>query len=309
MNHFSRFEKLSWVAAVGAGVGLIIASFYLYGGDDYYRYYLPFAQGCLNCGYVPYFAQWFLFPLNFFPEYPFGWAVWVIISVIGFLILAYITRINPLYFTISFPMLGQIWLGQIDVIIAIGLVVFLFSKNDYMRGIGLILALTKPQLTALPIALSLLLESPRLLPKLLLAPAVTISLSLIFFGSTWFIDWIQNASTNLPIHVWRLASLDIWKFGIFLAPLPLLFKDKRERLTVGLLVSSLATPFYGVYSYILFLLFDIKWWSVLLSYIWILGFVFWQEHAMRLAWVLPLGTLGFFVYTKWKRRKQNNKTK
>jgi hypothetical protein len=304
LNHYSRFEKISWAAAIGAGIGLIMASFYLYGGDDYYHYYLPFAQGCFDCGYVPYFAQWFLFPLNFFPEYPLGWAVWVIISVTGFLILAYITQINPLYFMISFPMLGQIWLGQIDVIIAIGLVIFLFSKNDYIRGIGLILALTKPQLTALPIALSLLLESPRLLPKLLLAPAFTIFLSFIIFDSTWFIAWIENASANLPIHVWRLASLDIWKFGVFLTPLPLLFKDKQERLTVGLLVSSLATPFYGVYSYILFLVFDIKWWSVLLSYIWILGFVFWQDHALRLAWVLPFNVLIFMIYRKRKGAKK-----
>lgn len=303
MNHFSRFEKISWISAIGAGIGLIIASFRLYGGDDYYRYYLPFAQGCLDCGYVPYFAKWLLFPISFFPEYPFGWSTLTIISVIGFLMLAYITRINPLYFFISFPMFGQIWLGQIDVIIAIGLVVFLFSKNDYMRSVGLILALTKPQLTVLPIALSLLLESPRLLPKLLLAPVVTIFLSLIIFGSTWFIDWIENASANLPVHVWRLASLDIWKIGILLIPLPLLFKEKRERITVGLLVSALATPFYGVYSYVLFLLLDIKWWSVLLSYIWILGFVFWQETAMRLAWVLPFGTLVFLVYVKWKEAK------
>ncbi len=195
-------------------------------------------------------------------------------------------------------MLGQIWLGQIDVLIAIGLVVFLFSKNDYVRGAGLILALTKPQLTFLPIAFVLLLEPPRLLPKLALVPAATMFLSLFIFGSTWFVDWVKNASTNLPIHVWRLASLDIWKFGIFLTPLPLLFKEKKERLTAGLLVSAIATPFYGVYSYVLFLLFDVKWQFVLLSYAWIVGFIFWQENAMRLAWVLPLGMLVFMIYKK-----------
>lgn len=282
-----------------------MASFYLYGGDDYYRYYLPFAQGCLDCGYVPYFAQWFLVPLNFFPEYPFGWSVLTIISVTGFLLLAYITRINPLYFFISFPMLGQIWLGQIDLLVAIGLVIFLFSKNDYPRGFGLILALTKPQLTFLPLILSLILESPRVLPKLLLVPALPIFFSLVVFGFEWPILWIQNASTNLPIHVWRLASLDIWKFGIFITPLPLLFKEKRERLTAGLLVSAIATPFYGVYSYVLFLLFDIKWWSVLVSYVWMFGFIFWQESAMRLAWILPLGMLIFMMYSKWKQKNNN----
>lgn len=286
---------------MGAGVGFIIASFQFYGGDDYYRYYLPFVQGCFDCGYVPYFAKWFLFPFNFFPEYPLGWGVWTIVSVFGFFTLAYVTRVNPLYLFLSFPMLGQIWLGQIDVLIATGLVIYLFSKNDYLRGVGLILALTKPQLTFFPLTLSLFLESPRLIPRLLLVPALTIFLSLFIFGSTWFVDWIKNASANLPIHVWRLASLDIWKFGIFLAPLPLLFKEKKERLTTGLLVSAIATPFYGVYSYVLFLLFDIKWQYVLLSYAWIIGFIFWQENAMRLAWVLPLGILISMLYSKIKK--------
>jgi hypothetical protein len=305
LNHFSRIEKISWFAAFGAGIGLIIASLRLYGGDDFYRYYLPFAQGCLDCGYVPYFAKWFLFPISLFPDYPFGWSLWTIISVIGFLVLAYMTRINPLYFFISFPMLGQIWLGQIDLLVAIGLVIFLVSKNDYIRGFGLILALIKPQLTFLPLTLSLFLESPRLLPKLLLVPAVTFFLSLIFFSPTWFIEWIENASTNLPIHIWRLASVDIWRFGIFLSVLPLLFHEKRERLTAGLLVSSLATPYYGVYSYILFLLFDVNIYSVLLSYAWLIALFFWQETAMRLAWVLPLGMLISMLYKKWKKTKES----
>lgn len=59
-----------WIAAFGAALGLIIASFQTHGGDDLYRYYLPFSQGCLNCGYVPYYARLFLWPLSWLPEYP-----------------------------------------------------------------------------------------------------------------------------------------------------------------------------------------------------------------------------------------------
>lgn len=295
------------MAAVGSAIGLIFISFRLPGGDDLYRYYLPFAQGCLDCGYVPYYAQWFLLPLRLFPGHPFAWGVWTIISTAVFLSLAYVTRVNPLLLFLSFPMLGQVWLGQVDMLVALGLVVFLFGRNPYLRGVGLIFALTKPQLTALPLISCLLLESPRLWFKLLLAPATIFAASLMTFGLGWPVEWFKNAVTALPIHVWRLASLDIWKFGIFITPIVLLFRDPRERLTAGLLVSSLATPFYGVYSYVLFLLFDAKWWGVLLSYVWLLGFSFWQESAMRFAWVLPAGMLLAMIVQNVKTRRMGDR--
>jgi len=55
MNSLKR-EKLWWIASLGALAELEIATLILPGGDDLYRYYQPFAQGCLDCGYVPYFA-------------------------------------------------------------------------------------------------------------------------------------------------------------------------------------------------------------------------------------------------------------
>lgn len=303
MSHFSNRERLFWVAALGAALGLVLASFRLPGGDDLYRYYLPFEQGCLDCGFVPYYAQWFLLPLRALPDYPLAWGVWSIVSVTGFLSLAYFTRVNPLFLLVSFPMLGQIWLGQVDVLVAFGLVIFLFAKNPYLRGVGIILALSKPQLTFIPIAFGLLLESPRLWLKLMLVPVAVLGASLLAFGWAWPLYWIKNAASALPVHVWRLASLDVWRFGVFLVPLPLLFKDKRQRLTAGLLLSALATPFYGVYSYVLFLLFENKWWMLALSYIWMLGFFFWQESAMRLAWILPLGSLAWMVYQNLQERR------
>ncbi len=294
--NFVRSQKLSWVAAVGAGLGLIAASFRLPGGDDLYRYYLPFAQGCLDCGFMPYFAQWFLAPLRLLPDFPFAWGVWTVVSVTGILALAHYTKVNPFLLLISFPALGQIWLGQVDVFVAAGLVIFLFSENPFIRGLGIILALTKPQLTALPILFCLLMESRRFIPRLFLIPSIVLILSLMLYGFDWIPRWLAHTSNGLPLHVWRLASLDIWKFGIFLAPLPLLFRERRERLVSGLLVSALATPFFGVYSYLVFLLFGLKWRHVLLSYAWLAGFIFWRESAMRLAWILPLTMLAEMIY-------------
>ena len=61
-------------------------------------------------------------------------------------------------------------------------------------------------------------------------------------------------------------------------------------------------------SYVLFLLFKVNWWTVLLSYAWLLGFFLWREEAMRLAWVLPVGMLIRMVMSlrgTAKRRQSN----
>ncbi len=295
LSKFFGSRNGTWVAAVGAALGLIVASFRLPGGDDLYRYYLPFAQGCLDCGYTPYFSQLFFLPLRLLPEYPLAWPFWTIFSVTGILALAYILKANPLLLLISFPMLGQVWLGQVDVIVMLGLTIFLLGKPPLLRGVGVILALTKPQLTALPLLFCLFLESPRVLPALLAVPIFALAASLGVYGFNWIPRWLENSTAGLPVHVWRLASLDIWRAGIFLTPLPFLFRGTRQRLTVGLLVSALATPFYGVYSYLVFLLFENKWQYVLLSYAWLAWFFLLRENALRMAWLLPLGMLIFIT--------------
>ncbi len=301
-------EKMTWTQAVGASIGLIVASFFLPGGDDLYRYYIPFEYGCLDCGFVPYFAQWFLFPLRLLPDFPLAWPVWTIFCVVIFMLLAYFTGINPFLFLISFPFLGQVWLGQIDVLIGIGIVLFLFAKNPYWRGVGIILALTKPQLTALPLFMAIMLESPKISWKLFVVPLVVFLASLAVYGVTWPGAWISNSLKGLPIHVWRLAGMDTWKFGIFLLPVPFLIKDQRKRFEAGLLVSALATPFFGVYSYITFLLIDIRGWFVALSYVWLLAFFWLQESAMRFAWILPLTMLACLVYDERKKRSVDDQS-
>jgi hypothetical protein len=302
---FSSQDKISWILAIGAGLGMMVAAFMFPGGDDLYRYYLPFENGCLECGYVPFYTQWFLLPLRLLPDYPYAWPVWTVFSILGFMGLAYLTGINPFLFMIAFPMLGQIWLGQIDFLICLGLVIFLFDRNPYWRGFGIILALAKPQLTVLPLFFTLLIENPKSLMKLLVIPVLILLISILIYGVSWPLLWASNASANLPIHVWRLASLDIWKFGIFLIPLPLVLKDQRKRLEAGLLVSALATPFFGVYSYVTFLLLNSKWWTVAFSYIWVIGYFWFRESAMRFAWILPLIMLMVLVYEGWMKRRND----
>lgn len=307
--NFLKKENFWWVASFGVLAGITIAAFTLPGGDDLYRYYQPFAQGCLDCGFVPYFAQWFLWPLLLL-HHPLAWPIWTLLCMAGFFVLLRFTKVNPLFFLVSFPMLGQIWLGQIDIFVCIGLVILVFSRNPFLRGLGIALALIKPQLTVLVIFFMLMFEKRQDLWKILTIPTLTIVASLFVYGLSWPYTWLQNAFARLPVHVWRLASATSWRYGIILLPLPLLFRDRRKRMLVSLLVSSLATPFFGVYSYIIFLLFDTPWWAVVLSFAWIAAYPLFQANAMQFAWVLPLSLLfGITLKELQERRRPPDKEK
>lgn len=294
-----NWTMLSWAVAIEEALLMVWAAFVLPGGDDLYRYYLPFAQGCLECGFVPYYARWVLYPLVWLPT-RMTWPIWTTISLAGWLALCRWVGTNPALALLAFPAFGQIWLGQIDVLIGLGLALALLGKNPYLRGLGVALAMIKPQLSAFPLLLLLLYDHRW--KETLILPALVLLLSLILFGLAWPLDWIGYASQHVPPHVWRLAAQDIWPLGILLCWVPFLLK-REERFEAGLLVAAIASPFVGVYSYIVFLVLVRKpWWVPLLSYLWLVGYPIWQEGAMRLAWTLPLGLLVYKLVERVRLR-------
>lgn len=305
MSSLSRFNwnKIGWIVAIEVGVIVFIASFFLPGGDDLYRFYLPFANGCLNCGFVPYFARWILWPLTLLPP-RLVWPIWTFVSVVGFISLCWYTKANPAIVILSFPAMGQFWLGQIDIIIATGLVVGLLATNPFLRGIGILLALVKPQLAGLGV-LILLIHQPRWeITKVLIVPFMAMIISFLVYGFTWPIDWLTNSSDNLPVHVWRLASRDIWPYGIVFVLTVFVFSPLRSRFEATLMLSALATPFFGVYSYLIFLIFRAPWWSLPLSYVWLLMYPVYGKASMRFAWILPIGLIGYLLVKEKKLGKR-----
>jgi len=280
---------------------VVIASFFRPGGDDLYRYYLPFANGHLDAGFVPYFAQWILWPLSLVPQ-QLAWPAWTVISVAGFLFLCKHTKVNPAIVMLSFPAMGQFWLGQIDIIVSAGLVMALLAANPYLRGAGMLLALVKPQLATLAVLILLIHQPRRDIAKVLIVPFVAMIISFLVYGFTWPIDWFRHTIDSLPVHVWRLASKDIWPYGAVFVLTLFLFRPLRPRFEATLMISTLATPFFGVYSYLVFLIFRAPWWSLPLSYIWLVMYPVMGNAAIRFAWVLPAGLLGYLLYRERKGR-------
>lgn len=302
-----NWSKISWIIAVEIALITFIASFFLPGGDDFYRYYYPFANGCLNCAFVPYYARWIFWPLSLLPP-RIAWPTWTLLSTVGFIVLCRFTKVNPAIVLLSFPAFGQFWLGQVDIIIAIGLVLGVLASNPYLRGIGLLLALVKPQITGLAVLVLLYSQPRREIIKVLLPSFLTILVSLAVYGIFWPIHWLMHSWQNLPVHVWRLASLDISRYGFVLFFLPFLFKSVHSRFKAGLVVSAIATPFFGVYSYLVFLIFGMPWWSLLLSYAWILMYPLYGKESMRFAWILPIAMLGNLLIQEIGDNGSNSET-
>ena len=151
------------------------------------------------------------------------------------------------------------------------------------------------------LAVFFLLTHEKQLIKTLIVPVVIFAVSLAVFGIQRPIEWLTHSASNLPLHHWRLAAADIWPVGAALIWVPFLFKERRERFEAGTIISVLASPMVGVYSYIVFLTFRLKkWWLVPLSYAWLIAFPFMEQRAMRFLWILPVVILGQMVYEKYK---------
>jgi hypothetical protein len=285
-----NWARISLIAAIEIVFIEFVAAFFMPGGDDLYRYYQPFAAGCLDCGFVPYYARWVLFPLAWIP-YPFTWPAWVLISGLLLVAAGRALKVNPALMLLTFPAIGQFWLGQVDALVVIGLVLTLLASHPVLQGVGIFLALSKPQLALFPLLVLWTHPEQRRYWKAWIIPGALVLLSLLIYGFDWPLRWVANANTNLPLHHWGLAVRDLFPWALVLLPVPWLFRERRERLEISLLVASLAMPFFSVYSYVLPLSFANPWWAIPFSYAWFLAKPQMGLEAMRLAWMLPAALL------------------
>jgi len=153
--------------------------------------------------------------------------------------------------------------------------------------VGLSLAAIKPQIAGLAIIVLFLHERGPNLLKVLVAPALLGALSLLAFGLDWPLRWLANAG-QVPAHALELNVVDPWPY--ILVPLIWLFQERRGKMRAALLIATMASPYFGLYSYTVPLTFGLPGWGVLLSYVWLLAYP-WGATALRLAWVFPIALL------------------
>jgi hypothetical protein len=279
----------------------VVMTFVLPGGQDLHGYYLPMASGCLTCGFAPYHTAMILWPLTLIP----AWLLWPVWTLTSCLLLWWaVERLggNPAWLFLSFPFLGQIWLGQIDALVVAGLTLAMTNRNPYLRGLGLTLASIKPHLAGVAIIILLYHERERM--KALAIPLLALALSLILFGPIWPLDWFL-AYKEPAVHIWRLSSL--YPIGLSALAGLIWLRSDRDKTWCASLSSAIGMPDVGCYSYVVFLSFPVPWWAVPLSYSWILYYPFIGLDSLRFAWILPvvlyIGRLTWPVRPRMMRHK------
>lgn len=294
------YLPLRRVVAIEVIVLMVGGALTLPGGDDLYRFYLPIAQGCPQCGYNPWFTVWIMYPIQFIPV-RYLWAVWVLFTGVVVLWSAERLGTNSALVLLAFPMMGQIWLGQTDALVIWGLMLALFSPSPYLRGAGLLLLSIKPHVTGPAILILLWYDQARW--KTLIVPGAVFLLSLATWGIDWPIQWWLGRNvpgTVGPPNAWVMAPLTPYGAPAFLSIFAV--RDKQQKVVASLLASALCIPRFGVYSYVIFMVFLCPWWALPLSYVWAVAYPWYGGTALRFAWTLPLGLL---IYLLWPVLKEH----
>lgn len=292
-----NWRRIAWISSSIMVLFYIGISFFVDYGGDLYLYYMPFAKGCDDCGFNPYYARWFFAPLMLLPNTFIAWPIWNIVVFAILFWLIYTMDVNPLIVA-SFAVIGQFWLGQVDIYLCIGIYLILKHENPLINGIGLCFLAIKPQVMALAMLYLLIGQPWPVLARMLVAPIVMALLSFAVFGIDWPVRWLSNTQ-ELPVHMWRYSALDTWRFALPFIWVPLLFKQRDLRIVLSIAVMALASPFFGIYTYIVLVLFYPKWWTIPLSYVWVLFIPLAGPTAMRFAWILPLAIIAHICYSNW----------
>jgi hypothetical protein len=249
--------------------------------------YARLGRGCITCGHAPYYAAFVLWPLGLVPE-DWLWRVWTVATILIVWRACWRLDTNPVPVLLSFAMLSQIGLGQVDAIILGGLVLAFTAKNAYLRGLGLLLTSVKPQLSLVAILVLLWHDEERL--KVLTIPMLAGVISLVIWGIDWPVRWLTT-QTNTPPHPWR-AYLFPWGLPALLI-IPFI-RGRYWQLVASLWASALAIPSFASYSYIVPLTFLAPWWTIPAGFAWAIGIPF-IVQPIRLSWLLAVVMLIYLV--------------
>lgn len=248
-------------AEIGALIVLALAA--LPGGFDYLHFFHKVAQGCFNCAYNPYFLEWFLKPLGLLP-----WrASYLVLAVICIAAAWWIARQlggSPFVVLASPTFLWILWLGQVDILPALGLGLAWWSTQKHRpvtAGLGLLLLATKPQLGAFALVLFLLWNGWRSL----IIPVIAAAASFVIYGLDWPLRWLgYTPQTVFGGDAWFYIAptwLLIALIGVFFV------RGRREQLQYVVAATLAGAPFLGAYSFFVLLFFPLRSWEIAVAYL------------------------------------------
>jgi hypothetical protein len=207
--------------------------------------------------YHPYWARWLFSLLSLLPLQ----ITFLLLSLITLLSLYFASRVfggRHWMVFISYQLFWLFFYGQIDGIIISGLVLAYWAverQKPFLIGLGLAVAMIKPQMSAFLIILFWLWSPSRW--KTLVIPVCVVALSIIQWGF-WIPEWIMRLlnfkaiylSTATNISLWPLLGpwvLLIW-LVIFFIPL------ERPRKIIAVTAGTmLSVPYFPIYSSLMIL--------------------------------------------------------
>jgi len=255
------------------------------------------------------------YPISLF-GWPFSLSVLTFISIIA-VGMAAITWGNENWWIVLFspPLIWNIWLGQIEFLPSIGLIImYLFYKkkiSSLWLGISWLVLITKPHVGFGILSIQLLWILNKEMKIRELTKPIILFCSIIFltyiFWPNWIIDWANTMQTFRPNKSWWDAS--IWPYGLIIFPIALYVSRKEKVLVKARILSSaslLASPYFALYHCTtLFSLTDSLFAFIVSWVVVILGRVV-TENWMKWSWLVPLSVLliDFFrIYANSKNAK------
>ncbi|MCP5094982.1 MAG: hypothetical protein GY943_05485 [Chloroflexi bacterium] len=185
----------------------------------------------------PYPLYWLLYPFFLLPARV-AFVFWNLIEAICFIVA--IKKFNGRFlpFALSLPTFWLFYIGQLEGLMALGLVL-ITAVSSWVIGIGVMLLSLKPQIGLFPILFILLKRRDW---RILVVPGVIYGLSFLYWGF-WIPEWIASILNNdTPQH---LTNISLWPYSLILLPILLW---QRDNIKVWLTVQSLVVPYFAVYS-------------------------------------------------------------
>lgn len=288
----SRRFLLSDIVFLGVLIGAVGATLTLPGGYDGWLYYL---QPWFERTTAPAWVHLIMSPVTLLPSYPepYRWTILVLVTIIVVYVAARVFR-TPWWVTIfSFPMLWNIWLGQVEFIPIIGAVLGWLVLNRRLHplyfGIGAVLLLTKVQvgwgLVALMAWWLMRDQGWRALVWSGVSAGALGLITLILYPN-WVTLWLDSLTELSPQSLFFNSA--VLPFGIIawvfpLLPIPM---ERLSRARLAAAATLLSSPYFATYHCSLLMSMSRRWILLPLSFLPIIPMTVWDNQ--KFGWLIPV---------------------
>ncbi|PJF29857.1 MAG: hypothetical protein CUN52_06230 [Phototrophicales bacterium] len=291
---------------LGVLMGLIIVTMILPGGYDGWLYYF---QAWREQTTAPAWVHLLLAPITLLPEYPAPWRWTVVVLITAIMVRLAVLLVGGrwLWAISSVPFLWTIWLGQIEFIalmgVMLGWLVVHYHLHPLWMGVALIALITKVQVgwgIAVLFIFWLLIERRWWDLLYTVATALIILLITLLIYPNWIPLWLDSLRQLSPSGRYFDSSIfpiGLLAWGIALMPIR---ASKLQRLRLVACATLLGSPYFANYHCMTVVAITPRpaYWFV--SWLTVIPMLI--ADNQRLAWIIPLTILFGEAMVAWSQR-------